>query len=109
MTITLAQYYSISPSDVELIAVDFTDTLSTTETLTTPTATQIGTTVLTLASVAVNTGSTEVLGRTVSVGKAVSFRVSGQTLSNAYRVRVQVVTTSIPTRTLNRDVLFDCQ
>ncbi len=109
MTITLAQYYSISPSDVELIAVDFTDTLSSTETLTSPSATQIGTTVLTLGTPTVNTGTTEVLGRTVAVGKAVSFRVQGQTLSNAYRVRVAVTTSSSPTRTLNRDVLFDCQ
>lgn len=110
MTITLSQFYSLSPSDVEIVAVDFTDTLGSTETMNTPTATVItGSTVLSTANVAVNTGPTHVLGRTVETGKAVFFKVSGQTLGNTYRVRVGVLTSSSPVRTLNRDITFDCQ
>lgn len=109
MTITLGQRYAISPGDVELMAVDFTDTLSSTETLSSATATQVGTTHLTLSNVTVNTGSTEVLGRVVSVGKAVSCKVIGQVLGNSYRVTFEVVTSSNPARTLRKDALFDCQ
>ena len=110
MTITLSQFYSISPSDVELIAVDFTDTLSSTETLSSPTATVVvGSSVLTASNVAVNSGSTDILGRTVAVGKGVWLKVAGQTLGNTYRVRIGVATSSSPARTLNRDILFDCQ
>lgn len=110
MTIELAQRYYLSPSDVVLAAVDFTDTLSSTEILNSASVSVVtGSTVLTVANVSVNSSAVEVLGRSVSIGKAILFKVSGQTLGNEYRVRVQGITSSSPTQTFNRDALFECK
>ena len=109
MTVTASQFYSISPSDVEIAGVDYTDVLSTTETVSGPSVAEITTTDLTLSNVGVNTAVTEIFGREVAVGKGVLFRVSGQVLTRSYRVRVNVTTSSTPTRSLYRDVTFDCQ
>lgn len=108
MTVELAQRYYLSPSDVRWFGVDFTDDLGSTDTLSTVTVTEVGTTILTIASEAVNAGSTQILGRTVSASKGVFFKVSGQTTSpSPYRVRVNVTTSS--GETIVRDALFECK
>lgn len=109
MTITCPQFYSLSTGDVETPAVDFTDVLSSTETLSGPTCSEVITSDLTISNVGVNTAVVEIFGREVAVGKAVLFRVSGQVRTQLYAVRVSVTTSSTPTRTLNRNVTFDCQ
>lgn len=111
MTITLSQFYHVSPSDVELFAVDFTDTLSSTEELTgTPTVTAIApnSTHLTISNISLNTTTTVILGREVATAKAMGFKAIGFQLGYTYRARVAVTTTSSPARTLNRDLTFDC-
>lgn len=107
MTIELSKIHELSPSDVRWFAIDFTDDLSSTETLSTVTVTQSGTTTLTVASATINAASTDIDGRTVSTGKGVSYKVSGQSLGVLYRIRVNVTTSS--GETLVRDALFECK
>jgi len=111
MTITFAQFYHLSPSDVEIISVDYTDVLSSTEELTgTPSVTAIApnSTHLTFSNIALSSTVTVILGREVATAKAMSFKVIGQQLTYSYRARVSVTTTSSPARTLLRDLTFDC-
>ena len=58
MPVTLSPQYQISVSDLEAVAVEFTDHLDSGELLTgTPTVEEITTTDLTLANKALNTGT----------------------------------------------------
>jgi hypothetical protein len=109
MTISLPQTPVISLGDIENFAIDYTDVLDSTETLTgTPTVVEQTTTDLTIASVAVNTSALTILDSSVSVGKAVQFKVSGQKVNTRYTLLVTVGTTSTPARTLKRLARFEC-
>ena len=106
MVMLLSETPVISVGDVEVFAIDYTDILDGTETLTGPTATEVSTTDLTIANVAVNVAAITVKGVTVAIGKAVQCKVSGQKLGTAYKLLVSVNTTSTPARTLVRHVPF---
>lgn len=106
MVMVLSETPVISVGDVELFALDYTDILDSTETLTGPTATEVSTSDLTIANVAVNSAAITVKGVTVAIGKAVQLKVSGQKVSTSYKILVTVSTTSTPARTLARHVAF---
>lgn len=105
--IEFAQRYSISPGDIEVARVDMTDSLSSTETLSSVTVTNAGTTGLTLGTATVNTGSTYIYGRTVATGKGASWSVQGQVINRTYTMLFTGVTSA--SRTLKRHALFDCR
>lgn len=106
MVMALSEMPVISVGDTELFAIDYTDLLDDTETLTGPTATEVSTTDLTIANVAVNVAAVTINGVSVAIGKAVQFKISGQKIDTAYRVLVTVTTTSTPARTLARHAKF---
>lgn len=109
MPITLNSIPYISAGDVEMVAIDYTDHLDSSELLTgTPTVTEQSTTDLTFANQAVSTGALTINGRSVVTGAAVQFKVSGQQATRTYRVRISVGTNSTPARTLVRDIQFSC-
>ena len=110
MPITLAQRPTISVGDVDLVGINYTDWLDGAETLTgTPTVTEITTSALTFANIAVSTTALTILGETVAIGCAVVFKVSGQAQYTTYRVRVSVGTTGgTVARTKIVDILLEC-
>lgn len=107
MTISFSKVHSMSPSDVRWFGADFQDDLSSTETLSSATVTQVGTTHLTIASVSVNAASTDIDDREVAIGKGVTWKTSGQTLGTLYVQRVNVTTSS--GETIVRDAQFECK
>lgn len=107
MPITLEQRPVVSAGDVEMVGIDYTDWLDSGELLTgTPTVAEVTTTDLTLSNKAVNSTAVTILGTSVAVGKAVQFKMSGQSAGKTYRVRVTVSTDATPARTAVRDVLI---
>lgn len=106
MVMALSEMPVVSVGDTEVWAIDYTDILDSTETLTGPTATEVSTTDLTIANVAVNVAAVTINGVSVAIGKAVQFKASGQKVDTAYRILVTVTTTSTPARTLARHAKF---
>lgn len=74
----------------------------------TPTITEITTTDLTFANVAVSTADLEINGATVLTGQAVTFKVTGFAAGTTYRARIQCGTTSTPAQTLRGIIRFTC-
>lgn len=106
MTIVSGPIRQMSVGDVRRFGVDFTDDLSSTETLATATATQVGTTILTVGSAVVNSATTDIDDREVAIGKGTFFQVSGQTTAHSlYRINVQVTFGSAGVS--NREVQFE--
>jgi hypothetical protein len=108
MAKTLDQVPVISQGDTEMMAVDFTDLLDSGELLTgTPTVAEVTTSDLTIANVAVSTGSLTILGATVATGAAVQATISGQlSATGAYDMTVTATTDATPARTLVRVARF---
>jgi hypothetical protein len=104
--ITAPQQPPVAVGDVEFGAVSFASQLDSGETLTgMPTVTEQTTSDLTLGSKAVNTGILTIDGRTVAIGNAVQFSVSGQLASHSpYTLKITVSTSA--GRTKNRYVRF---
>lgn len=110
MTITLPQMPVISVADVEVFAIDYTDVLDAAELLTgTPTVTEVTTTDLTISNVAINTAALTILDKSVSIGKAVQFKIINQKVNTTYTLLVTVGTTSTPARTLKRLARFEVE
>ena len=85
-------------SEVRNVAVDFTDELDAGELLTgTPTVTEA---TLTIGNIAINTAPLTINGRTVAIGAAVQFNVSGGTATTTYDIKVSVDTDATPAQTL---------
>lgn len=107
MALTLTQRPTISAGDVDMVSIDYTDYLDSSELLTgTPTVTEITTSALTFANIAVNTVAVSILNKTVAIGKAVRFKMSGQAAGVTYTVRVSAATDSSPARTVVRDIII---
>jgi hypothetical protein len=106
MVMALSEMPVVSVGDTEVWAIDYTDILDDTETLTGPTATEVTSTDLTIANVAVNSAAVTINGVSVAIGKAVQFKISGQKVDAAYKVLVTVTTTSTPARTIARHAKF---
>ena len=106
MAILLSELPTISVGETELFALDYTDLLDGSETLTGPTVAEVTTTDLTIASVAVNSAIQTINGVSVAVGQAVQFSVAGQKIDTTYKLLVTVTTTSTPARTLTRWAKF---
>lgn len=87
------------PSESILFAVDFTEILGSSETLSgTPTVTE-PTGDLTLSAKAVNSATVvDDEGNTIAVGKAVQFRCAGGTAATDYAITVSCATTDSDTR-----------
>lgn len=110
MPITLPQRPILSVGDVDVASIDFQDYLDAGELLTgTPTVVEITTTDLTLANKTVNTSALIIDGRSVAVGKAVQFKVSGQVAGKTYTVQVTVSTDATIARTKTCYVIFRVQ
>lgn len=107
MALTLTQRPTISAGDVDLVSIDYTDYLDSSELLTgTPTVAEQTTANLTFANIAVTTTAVVILGKTVAIGKALRFKVSGQVAGVTYTVRVTAATDSTPARTVVRDIII---
>jgi hypothetical protein len=106
MALALVELPTISVGDTELFAIDYTDMLDSSETLTGPTCAEVTTTALTIANVAVNSAAVTINGVSVAIGKAVQFKVSGQVINTTYTLLVTVTTTSSPARVLARHAKF---
>ena len=106
MVLALSEMPVVSVGDTEVWAIDYTDILDSSETLTGPTCTEVTTTALTIASVAVNNAIVVINGVNVAIGKAVQFSVRGQVVNTMYTLLVTVTTTSTPARTLARHAKF---
>ena len=79
----------------------FANRLDSGETLTgTPTCTEIATTHLTFANVAVSTAVLTINGVSVGIGGAITFKVTGFQANTQYRVLMECGTSSTPAQTL---------
>lgn len=108
--IYLPERYCVSVGDVEMVSIDYTDHLDSGELLTgTPTITEQTTSHLTLGNKAVSTAILTIKGRSVAVGAAVQFSVSGQQADTSYEIRVSVGTDASPARTIVRGLWFDTE
>jgi hypothetical protein len=100
---------------VGLGSVSFVGALDSGELLTgTPTVTEVDTddaavapATLTIENVAVNVAALTINNKSVAIGQAVQFKVSGQAAGNSYRLRIVVATTSSPAQTERKWVHFD--
>lgn len=103
---TLEQQYDISVGSTEIVSINYTAILDSSEVLTgVPTVSELTTSNLSLGNKLVNTATyTEAItGDTVAVGKAVQFTVTTST-AGSYVIRVTVSSDSTPTRTFVRDL-----
>lgn len=109
MVMTLPGMAVISAGETEVISIDYQSHLDTAEFLTsTPIITEQTTTDLTLLSKTVSTTALTINGKSVAIGEAVQFTITGQQAKKTYRIRVAVPTDATPTRTLVRDILVRC-
>lgn len=94
------QYKQVS--EARLVSVSFDNELEDGETFTgnTPTVTEITTTDLTLDNKAVSTAALEINGKTVAIGRAIQFRVSGGTAGTTYKIAIQCATDATPAQTI---------
>jgi hypothetical protein len=106
MALALVELPTIGVGDVELFAIDYTEILDTGEALSSGTATEVTTTALTITNVAVNSDTLVINGVNVNIGRALSFKVSGQVINTTYTILVTVITNSSPARTLARHAKF---
>ena len=87
--------------------INYTDVLDSGELLTgTPTLTEITTSDLTFANVAISTGDLTILGNTVITAQAVQFKVTGMLAGVLYTVEVSSGTDSTPAQTLKSKIKF---
>jgi len=95
MPITLQGLPTISVGDTDIQSVDLQDYLDSGETFTgTPTVVEITTTALTLSNKTVNAAAITVQGRTVAIGAAIQFKVSGQQAGVTYKLQITGTTTA---------------
>ena len=90
-------------------AVSFVQILDEGESLTgTPTVAEQTTSDLTISSKVVNTAALTIDGKTVPIGHAVQFRISGQVVaSSPYTIKITVGTDATPAQTLVKYVQFE--
>lgn len=98
---TAPQRHSKGATESRNVSLDLSGKLDTGELLTgVPTVEEVTTTHLTFSNKAVNTTALTINGRTVAIGEAVQFRVSGGNANTSYTIRTTVTTTSNPAQTL---------
>ena len=97
-----------TPNEVRLCSVSFDEELDEGESLTgTPTVTEETTSDLTLANKSVSTAALTILGESISAGRAVQFKVSGQIVANSpYTIRIKCGTNSDPAQIVEGFVKF---
>ena len=101
MTITLPQLHQIGAGETRNVAIDLKSELDSGELLTgAPTITEQVTTDLTLSNKSVNTAQITVNDRTVAIGEAVQFSVTGQNDGTDYAILISVGTDSTPAQTI---------
>jgi hypothetical protein len=126
MAIVLEQRPVISEGDVDVVSIDYTPYLDSSEVLTgTPVVTPLGVVTsfddegdpqyaadnddLAITNKVINSGAiVRILKKDVAINKAVQFKVAGQQAGYVYGVRISVSTTSSPARTKVVDVLLTC-
>ncbi len=102
------QMPSIIAGETRLCAIDLTEKLTAAELLTgTPTVTASPNT-LTVSNAQVNSVAIEVLGRTVGIGKAVQFKVTGATAPNRYTLTAACGSTSNPAEAVREVCVLVC-
>ncbi len=83
------------------VAISFVGLLDVGELLTgTPTILEVTTTDLTLTSKVVNTAQLTLSGKTVPVGEAIQFHVTGGTANTTYSILITTITDATPAQTL---------
>ena len=98
---TAPQIHSKTTDEVRNIATSFVGKLDVGELLTgSPNIEEITTTALTFANQAVNVAALTINSKTVAIGMAVQFKVSGGVAGISYRIRVTVNTDATPAQTL---------
>lgn len=107
------------PGETRNFAVSFGDVVDSGELLTgTPTVAEETTSDLTIANKAVNTAALTINGKSVAIGQAVQFKVSGQLATGTvrgdesiatgnYEIKITVSTDATPAQTLIKYVQFD--
>ncbi len=88
-------------SEVRNVAVSFVGKLDSGEKVTgTPTVTEVDTSDLTISNVAVSTAALTINDKSVAIGEAVQFRVSGGLAGVSYTLRVTAASDATPAQTL---------
>lgn len=97
--------------EADLFSVDFTDVLESGEKLTgTPTVIEVTSTDLMIANKSVNTAILIINNKTVAIGKAIQFKVSGHLVSHTpYTIKITCGTDSSPAQTKVRYVIFNVE
>jgi len=99
--------YIKTVSEVRNVAVSFDKSLDSGEQFTgTPTVTEVTSSDLTLDNKAVSTGSLSIKDKTVTVGRAIQFRVASGSAGTRYTVAIQCGTNSTPAQTIRGYVLI---
>ena len=94
MTDVAPQVHSLTPNKSRVVSVDMTGQLDSGETLAgTPVVVENNTSALTITGPVVNTAELEINDRTVAIGKAVQFTVSGN-LQGRYVVSAYAVSSA---------------
>lgn len=106
---TAPEIPTLAVGETRNCAVSFVGVLDSGESLTgTPTIVEETTSDLTLTSKVVSTAALTINSKSVPLGKAVQFRVSGQLAAGSpYTIKITVGTTSTPAQTLVKYVEFN--
>ena len=98
----------ISVGAQRVVSIDLQDDLRSGVLLTgTPTVEEVGGSDLSIDNKAVNVASLTIDGRTVAIGKAIQFRVSGQKAGKTYQIDVSCGTNGTPAETQPYRVILE--
>lgn len=113
MAVTLDYTATISEGATDTAAVSFDKWLDSGELVASVTVTEVTSTDLTITNKAVSTAALTINGKSVAIGRAATFSLSGQSASASntdgtglYRIRVTPTTDSTPARVHPFDVLI---
>lgn len=93
-SIKAPQRYCLAPTEVRVFNVDMTYLLREGETITGTPTVVAAPTGPTIASIAINVAALDILDETAAIGKAISFKLSGQTTATAYTLTITFATSA---------------
>jgi len=109
MVYTIPYKRQISEGEERTVTIAVDRDLDAGESLTgTPTVVELLTSDLTFASESINSAATDVEGRTIAIGKAVSFFVQGGVAGTTYSVQVTCSSNSSPVQVRSFAVELEC-
>lgn len=95
----------MSADETRLVSIDFTDKLDAGELLTGTVTVTVSPTGPTVSNAAVSTAALTINGRTVIIGQAVQFKITGVTAAATYTCTASVATNSSPAETVTGAVI----